>query len=255
MPGEAFFLASDARLLRLPYPTKCAPAGWRINPGNADLIPLSFGYERPEFDRIWGIEYDVHYEGDWSVFFDHFEASDAALLTTTLYRESPWRIPRPPSRSPSFQHYDEKRWIRAFLPIFRLDRRGWEAIDAAYRAGCGGHNELTWPTILDHAGLPLEDIGGDGGWVRPGNRNRFYFNTPRTFSMSPGTFVFRPPLQRAMLHRENTLWHPVKPSNVRNWYPTVFGGGKLKNLVEAVKPYLHQFMIWWWFLTEWRPLH
>jgi len=45
------------------------------------------------------------------------------------------------------------------------------------------------------------------------------------------------------MHRENTLWHPVKPINVRNWHPIVFRGGALKNFIEAVKP------------TEWRPLH
>ena len=255
VPGAAFFLCSNQSLLGLPYPTKCAPQGWQLTPGNSDLISLLFLNRCPAIELLWMIEYDVHYEGDWARFFAYFAGSAADLLTTTIYRmrETPWKEMQPPFRSPSFADYPEAERLRAFLPIFRLSRRGFAAIDTAYRAGCGGHHEVTWPTILDRAGLRLEDIGGKGAWVRPENVNRFYFNTPHTFTMTPGTFVFRPPFTN-VISRKNTLWHPVKPPYVSNWYPTQFHGSAVKTVVETAKPYVRRLLIWLWFLVKWNPL-
>jgi hypothetical protein len=252
---ETFFLCSRTSLLSLPYPAKCAPEGWRLNPGNTDLIGLLFMARHPHYDHLWAIEYDVHYEGSWAAFFAHFAGSRADLLTTTIYRqrETPLKELPPPFRSPSFQDYPASERIRAFLPIYRLSRRGADAIDAAYRAGCGGHYELTWATILHHAGLALEDIGGDGLWVRPENVNRFYFNTKATFSMAPGTFVFRPGFRR-IVQRPNTLWHPVKPEGAPAWYALRFGKGIGKTLLESVKPLVNRLLIRRWFVTRWNPL-
>src|SRR5689334_11559979 len=140
LPPEAFFLCGNESFLALPYPTKCAREGWRLIPGNADLITLLFAVRRPDYDHYWGIEYDVHYEGDWSDFFAHFAASPADLLTTTIHwqRETPAKtLPSPPFRSPSLAEYRQPDRLWAFLAIYRISRRGVAAIDAAYRAGGG----------------------------------------------------------------------------------------------------------------------
>lgn len=256
LPREAFFLCSDKSLLSLPYPVKCAPEGWRLNPGNTDLISLLFLARNPQYAQLWAIEYDVHYEGDWGRFFAHFAQSPADLLTTTIYcqRETPRKELKPPFRSPAFATYPEAERLRAFLPIFRLSRDGFAAIDAAYRAGAGGHYELTWPTILDRSGLVLEDIGGDGAWVRPENVDRFYFNTKASFSMQPGTFVFRPGFTR-VLARPDTLWHPVKPAGVRPWDKASRAGPSgLRRLVERLKPHVNRVLVRRWLATRWNPL-
>jgi hypothetical protein len=256
LPASAFFLCSHRSLLTLPYPTKCDPTGWRINPGNADLIPLLYMARHPEVGQVWGIEYDVHFEGAWSALFEHFAGSAADLLTTTIYRQSetPDKRLSPPFRSPSFAEYREAERIRAFLPLYRLSRDGFAAIDRAYRAGAGGHHELTWPTILHHAGLALEDIGGAGAWVRPENVDRFYFNTPGNFSLAPGTFVFRPPFG-AIVGRRNTLWHPVKDEEAPNWYRLRFrSGNPLKDAIEVAKPYVNRLLIRRWLARRWNPL-
>jgi hypothetical protein len=52
------------------------------------------------------------------------------------------------------------------------------------------------------------DIGGDGEFVRPLNRNRFYRNTPSRGSLMPGTFVFRPVMDSP--GNGQHAWHPVK---------------------------------------------
>jgi hypothetical protein len=212
--------------------------------------------QNPEVEHVWGIEYDVHYEGDWSTLFGHFADSTADLLATAIRskRETPKKMVVPPLQAPSFRPYLEADRMYAFLPLFRLSRRGASAIDRAYRAGAAGHYELTWATILHGAGLTLEDIGGDGAFVRPENVDRFYFNTPASFSLGPGTFVFRPPL-RNVIRRANTLWHPVKPPIVRNWYAIRFRfDNPLKNAIETVKPYANRLLIRAWFITRWNPL-
>jgi hypothetical protein len=85
-----------------------------------------------------------------------------------------------------------------------------QAMDQAYRLGWSGHCEATWPTIINLAGLKLEDIGGDGEFVAPGNHNRFYTNTLSSPTLAPGSLVFRP--ARCWLgSQRNKLWHPVKP--------------------------------------------
>jgi hypothetical protein len=67
-----------------------------------------------------------------------------------------------------------------------------------------------------HAGLSVEDLG----------RGKYYTNTPRDPSLSPGTFVFRPPVASGYFHENprgfaaaGMLYHPVKPAN-----PSEIGG-------------------------------
>ncbi len=50
------------------------------------------------------------------------------------------------------------------------------------------------PTVLAYRGLQIEDIGGDGEFVPPGRENRYYRNNWLDKSLTPGTFVFRPPM-------------------------------------------------------------
>ncbi len=189
-------------------------ADWRIwRGGHTDLIALHFFNAHPTYDRYWFLEYDVRFSGPWGDFFAYFEPDDADLLSSSIRRASThpnwmhWPTLHAPASAGTLSDADR---ICNFMPITRISRRGLEAIDAAYRAGWGGHCEVTWPTILHRAGLTLADYGGDGEFVRPGNRNRFYTNTPLNEDLRPGSLVFRP--ARALPgFRRNRLWHPVKP--------------------------------------------
>ena len=107
----------------------------------------------------------------------------------------------------------ERHRVGAFTPLYRASRRAMETMDKAYRAGWGGHLEASWATILDFHGCSLEDIGGDGEFVRPGNRHRFYTAAKpnaRCDLLAPGTVMAKPPMHRAGSTR-NRLYHPVKP--------------------------------------------
>lgn len=200
------FTVEDLRALG--YPLK----GRRIRDKDIELFAFTVLKARPDIDRAWVVEYDVAYTGRWGELFDHFANSDAALLATSLHR---WSVnpdwPNWPSvQTPEGKPQDLSDYIRAFMPFYRLSRAGFEALDRAYRAGWEGFYEGIVPRILLDAGLTVEDIGGDGEFVAPDNRGRFYRSNPADNTLAPGTFVFRPIVNRPG-PEPDMLWHPVKP--------------------------------------------
>jgi hypothetical protein len=197
------------------YPNKSAIGReWHIwKGGNTDLSALHFYRDKPNFDTYWFIEYDVCFSGKWSALFAAFKDSSADLLTTSLRRANNdpnwmhWWTLQPPDPMLSLDSNDK---VCGFMPIFRVSRQAMGTIDRAYREGWTGHCEATWPTIINLAGLNLEDIGGEGEFVAPGNQNRFYTNTLSSPVLSPGSLVMRP--ARCWLgSQRNKLWHPIKP--------------------------------------------
>ena len=200
------FTVDDLRALN--YPIK----GRRIRDKDIELFSFTFWKRHPEYARIWVVEYDVAYTGHWSELFEHFAGSPAALLATSIHR---WAVnpnwPNWPSvETPAGPPGDLSGFIRAFMPLYRMSGEGYEALDRAYKAGWEGFYEGIVPRILLDAGLSVEDIGGDGEFVAPGNRGRFYASNPADNTLSPGTFVFRP-IYAQPGQEPGRLWHPVKP--------------------------------------------
>ncbi|WP_142850454.1 hypothetical protein [Telmatospirillum sp. J64-1] len=208
-PWDArIFAFEEDDLHDLGYPIK----GLHIRDVDIELFHFTFQRRHPEYDTIWTVEYDVDFTGRWGDFFDAFATNDADLLGTSMHRLevnpfwANWSSIRAPDGTPP----PSETLIRAFLPLCRLSRRAYDRLDAFYREGWHGHYECTVPTLLTRAGLRIEDIGGNGEFVAPGNRNRYYTSNPATRDLSPGSFVFRP-IMTAPGNRMNTLWHPVKP--------------------------------------------
>jgi len=205
----------------LAYPGKNCDQDWtgkRWNlwdGGHCDLIPLHFFNAYPDFDRYWVIEYDVRFTGDWGRFFAAFEESEADFLTTSVRRkrDNPVWCNWHSVRGPAPEEEIERHRTAAFTPIYRASHRAMAAMDAAYREGWNGHVEATWATILAMRGMVLEDIGGAGEFVRPGNRERFYTAArpnERCDLLAPGTVMAKPVLFRPG-STPNRLYHPVKP--------------------------------------------
>lgn len=200
------FTVDDLRALD--YPIK----GRRIRDKDIELFSFTFWKAHPEYERLWVVEYDVTFSGRWSDLFDYFADSDAALLATSIHRWAinpqwpNWPSVTPPDGQPVHLH----RFIRAFMPLYRMSRAGYAVLDQAYRAGWDGFYEGIVPRILLDGGLSIEDIGGDGEFVQPKNRNRFYTSTPSDNTLSPGSFVFRP-IMAEPGSEPGRLWHPVKP--------------------------------------------
>jgi hypothetical protein len=208
------FSAADIRSLGFPH------KGRWLSARDVELFALLFALRHPNYRHVWAVEYDVAFTGRWHTLFDAFAASPADLLATTIHRYpvnpgwDNWASVRTPDGRPPVTAL-----VRAFLPCCRFSRRAVETLVAAYDAGWEGHYEATVPTILLGAGLILEDIGGDGEFVAPGNLDRFYRNTPGCNSLSPGTFVFRP-VRVTPGTEPGRLWHPVKPLTAQRGWAT-----------------------------------
>ncbi len=245
-------------LFRLPYPKKRHTGDWDIA-GNIDMAFLEFRRRLPDYDHYWFVEYDVHYEGNWSRFFEHFRDSAADVIATTLeyLSNTPSKVsvltnyPRLILPGQSVWHDD--MLVKGFFPICRLSSALLELLHQKYRAGLGGHYEVTIPTLAVLNNMLVEDVGGKGSFVREENRDRFYFADGKTYTHSPGNFVFRPEIA-TVLPRQNTLWHPVKPAGVPVWHALRARGNLLRNIKEAVKLVVGRIWIRWWFATRWRPL-
>jgi hypothetical protein len=128
----------------------------------------------------------------------------------TRRRDAPEWLFWPSLAAPDGQRLDYERSLRSFMPIFRATNRMVQTVDQAYREGWGGHVECTWATIASVRGLGVADLGGDGEFVAPRNRGRFYRASPHDMYLAPGTMVFKPVFHRVG-SRPDLLWHPVKP--------------------------------------------
>lgn len=206
----------------------------RLIPGNVGLLLLHLARTGRGYERYWLVEYDVAYSGDWGAFFGHFRSNESDLLGTTFqpHRVLPefhwWDALESPDPVPREELY------RGFFPVMRITHRGLDALDRAYSDGWSGHHEVVLPTALPRYGAEIEDIGGEGPFVRPGNENRFYTNTPWRTGLGPGTFIYRPPRRWPGL-RPGKLWHPVKPTQgrasqyldlLRDWFEARFRQGR-----------------------------
>ncbi len=194
---------------QLPYPLKHRQHPGTFWPRNIDLPLLWYFQQQPQYEYYWLMEYDVRFTGDWADFFGHFAANDSDLLATTIFEYSyrpdwdHWGTLRSPSA------IEPAKRVRALFPLYRVSNAALRAIHAAYCDGWSGHYEVVIPTLLKTQGFCLEDIGGSGAYVAPGNRNRFYCNTPQTPGLAPGTFTVAPNEIRDD-YPAKMLWHPIK---------------------------------------------
>ena len=259
--ADRLYAVNDAKLFNPAYTERCSPESlshilWR-KAGNADLMSLCFAADHPQYNDVWCVEYDVHFEGNWAFFFDRFAGSDADLLGTLLgpVEELPLNVQTMPPvlRDEAGIRPTPSDTVVGFFPIYRMSRALLKTIDAAYRAGWNGHYEFSFGTLAKRHGLRIEDIGGDGPFVQPCNKNVFYFANRRRWDKSPGTFVFRPSFS-SVQHRENTLWHPLKPvGNYFNHSPPADKSNPLAWIKSYGKAAYYYAAVTLWFRTKWRP--
>jgi hypothetical protein len=207
---------ANARVVRwkdltrqLPYREKHREHRGTFWPRNIEMPLMGFFQESPRYANYWLMEYDVRFTGHWKELFGHFAASKSDLLATTIFdydfrpEWDNWKTLRSP------QGVAERDRVRALLSLCRLSNTALQAVHRAYCEGWSGHYEVTIPTILKTQGLTLEDFGGSGRYVAPGNHNRFYRNTPEVGGLAPGTFTIA---ANAICDEYplNMLWHPIK---------------------------------------------
>jgi hypothetical protein len=208
---ERCHLFDATEMMNLPYPHV---EGSRLI-DHAHFPLLDFYFKHPDFDFYWFVEYDVRFTGEWETLFNAFKPFNHDLITSHIRRhaqEPLWHW------WPHFLHpakkIPEKNLLRSFNVIFRISNKALQFIHEAQIDGWRGLNESTFPTLLYNNGFTILDFGGDGEFVAPGFKNRFYtsYSTKSGHSLM-GTLRFRPPRKKAGF-RKNTIYHPIKPKEM-----------------------------------------
>lgn len=185
-----------------------------VLPGSCHFPLLAFYKEHPTYQYYWLVEYDVFFTGLWSCLFDSFEHNTSDFISCGLerYDESrngswPWW------RTRNDAGYPLEKCLKSFNPICRFSNRALEYLDGYLRRGFSAHSEVMIPTALYNAGYTLEDFGGDGEFVSPTNRDRFYI----TEASSPKeTMRWRPAFQSIQGIPHYKIVHPLKVSTSMN---------------------------------------
>lgn len=176
----------------------------KLVPGSNHFPLLKFYKENQGYDYYWLVEDDVRFSGEWKDFFGSFASCTSDFLSSVIETkaENPtwyWWT----SLKTGNEVIAEEKLLKSFNPIYRLSSQALVCIDAHLRIGWMGHYEVLLPTLLYNKGFLLEDFGGEGAFVCPENKAKFYNDTSmRIAPVLPDD-------------RKSYLFHPVKEEKVR----------------------------------------
>ena len=176
----------------------------KLVPGSNHFPLLKFFKENQGYDYYWLVEDDVRFSGEWKDFFGSFASCTSDFLSSVIETkaENPnwyWWT----SLKTGNEVIAEEKLLKSFNPIYCLSRQALACIDAYLRIGWMGHHEVLLPTLLYNKGFLVEDFGGEGAFVCPENKAKFYDDTSmRIAPVLPDD-------------RKNYLFHPVKEEKVR----------------------------------------
>jgi hypothetical protein len=144
------------------------PIADSLIPGSNHFPTLEFCRAFPQYEYVWTVEYDVVFSGNWMTFFQAVDRP-ADLLTSKirLYDDDPhwnwWRtllIPIQYNCRTDPQNPWPIKFLASFNPLYRLSHRAAQHLRVKYLQDCWiGHHEVTMPTLLDIAGMIVEDFG------------------------------------------------------------------------------------------------
>jgi hypothetical protein len=200
-------IAETEMFRRLPYPRLKNETLYE----HVHFPILDFYLTHPQYDFYWVVEFDVRYTGKWESFLRSFELYDHDLITSHIrhFDEEPdfwwWDTLHHPART-----IDRSRYLRSFNVIYRISNRALALIHNNQQEGWRGYPEVLLPTLLAESGYTLLDFGGDGKFVLPGYKNRFYTSGSAGGLLNPFcTMCWRPSRLRPGIRR-NKIYHPVK---------------------------------------------
>ncbi len=215
-PDLVVRMADSARL----FPLRYDEFSQRPNPwGYVDLVwitafldPLLAAYE-----RLWLVEYDVDFSGDWATFFDAAAEYEGDLLAARI---------RPLSADPTFFFAPIYRQpetapgdpLIAFMPISRFSRRLLEHYrQTLLPPGWHGHFEMVLPSMARADGYVVEEIGGSDALTPPERRGLHYDGTFADLHSRNTTHAFRPPRGHRYFvnaprrfRQRDRIYHPIK---------------------------------------------
>ena len=140
-----------------------------------DLVRLMRAFIASPKKRVWIIDERVHFDFAWDCFQRAFLMNNSDLVATEVrsHAEDPewnwWASLKAPG-----EMVPEKPGVAALLPLTRLSRAAAEAVIKGVDAGWTGHPEALIPTLVNRAGLTIEDIGGTGSFTPADRWSRWY---------------------------------------------------------------------------------
>ena len=166
--------------------------------------------------RLWMLEYDVDFSGNWTSFFEAAAGYEGDLLAAYV---------RTRSEDPDWSHWPSLQTppvapsdpTVAFMPISRFSRRLLETLrDVLAVPGWQGHLEAVLPTVAIANRLSVNEIGGSDPRLPSHRRGRHYTADYRNSDRSHSThrfstrgfsyFVDQP----GSFRRRNMIHHPIK---------------------------------------------
>ena len=195
--------------------------------------------------RLWIIDERVFCDGGWSTFRNSFTACEADLLATEL---------RTHAEEPTWHHWSTlvnpnvkdrlETAVAALLPLMRVSRTAAEAVISGIEAGWAGHPEALIPSLVNRAGLRIEDVGGMGSFTPP-DRVGFWYDNRTWFWQGPvehvpGMLHFPVPRQKKALAagRVRDRQSRIEDSDLKILYVSPVGGGAIGLLPRIVECFL-----------------
>jgi hypothetical protein len=161
------------------------------------------------YRHYWLVESDVEYRGNWHALLDAWRGCEADLLACHLRRHADW-----PGwgwwrtlRWPSSAQLGKDQLHRAFLPFFRISLTALQALDQAHRDGWKGHFEALVPTVLQRAGMTVQDLRATVPCYLGESQN------PSASLTQQSTMRWRPEIRTSEFKGRGSgplLFHPVK---------------------------------------------
>jgi hypothetical protein len=124
---------------------------------------------------LWLWDPRIFWDGVEERFLADFESNGADLLATEIRRytedlEWTWWKHLKASNGENPLTFG----VAALLPLVRLSRKAAEVVIEGIGEGWDGHPEALIPTLVNRAGLVIEDIGGSGSFTPPDRLGLWY---------------------------------------------------------------------------------
>jgi hypothetical protein len=138
---------------------------------------------------LWLLDPRILWDGLEDRFHADFKSNVADLLATQVrrYIEDPgwtwWSHLKAPTGAPPLSF-----GVAALLPLVRLSRKAAEVVIEGLGEGWSGHPEAVIPTLVNRAGLLIEDIGGSGSFT-PSERLGLWYDERTWHWEGPVEFV------------------------------------------------------------------
>jgi hypothetical protein len=204
---------------------------------NFEIIALLREFLESEEEHFWLVDQRVHFGGGFEAFEAHFDDIGADFLASALRRHSEdpgwywWQSLKAPYGEDSSTHA-----LAAMLPLIRLSRNAASEILRGLDDGWSGHPEVLIPTLVNRAGLKIQDIGGTGSFTPAEHIGRWYDD--RTWHWNgPVSFV------------PGRIHFPVDPRDT-GWACDVLASEPTVAFLFLTRGEVNQPRIWREYLTE-----